>query len=174
MHNQSTAAPADLVRFALELERIRTGYLETHNKLIEARIEEDAARNAYDKIGTVKALGRVVSYAQKTFDLFDQFAALAVEIQPVTSTEQKLELLASQAGLAPAFRPRVSIPELILAGVDGPERAMQPLRQLIAWGTDDAAKLGTQRARESRDWLAAELAAEERGCVVCDPAEGHQ
>jgi hypothetical protein len=172
MQTQTTATRADLVRFAYQLERIRTGYQEAHNKLVEARIEEDAARDAYDKIGTVEALGRVVAYAQKTFDLFDQFAALAVEIQPVTSTEQKLELLASQAGLASAFRPRVSIPELILAGVDGTDGAMGPLRQLMVWGTDDAAKLGAQRAREARDWLKSEIDAAERGCAVCEPAEG--
>lgn len=174
MQTQSTATRADLVRFALELERIRTGYLEAHNNLVEARIEEHAARDAYDKIRTVEALGSVVAYTQKTFDLFDEFVALAGEIQPVTSTEQKLELLASHAGLAPEFRPRVSVPELILAGVDGTEGALSGLRQLMAWATDDASKLGAQRARESIDWLKSEIDAEERGCVVCDPADGWQ
>jgi hypothetical protein len=167
-----TATPADLVRFAYELERIRTGYLAAHNALTVARADEDRCRDAYDKIGTVDALGRVVAHAQTTFDLFNQFASLAVEIQPVTSTEQKLKLLASDAGLAPEFRPRVSIPELILAGVDGTEGALSGLRQLMVWGTDDMTKLGAQRARESRDWLQAELDAGERGATLLEPAEG--
>lgn len=174
VQSQTVATTADLARFALELERIRTQYIDASSALSDARRDEDAARDAHNKAATVAALDRVVANAQAMFDLFDQFAWLAAEIQPLTSTEQKLALLASDATLAPAFRLRVSIPELVLAGVDGTEDALSTLHQLIRWGCDDTAKLCTQKARESRDWLAAEMLAENRGCVVCDTAADWQ
>jgi hypothetical protein len=171
-NESSSATIADLTRFALELEAIRVQYAEASIAMSKALYDEDDARNANDKPGTVAALHRVVAHGQAKFDLFDRFATLAVEIQTVTSTEQKLELLAAQAKLASAFRSRVSIPELVLAGVDAADGEVSTLHHLIRWGVDDTVKLHLQRTRESRDWLASELAAEERGATLLDPAEG--
>jgi hypothetical protein len=120
MQGQLTATPADLVRFARELGRIGGEYRAAHEALVAARLDEERCREASDKAGAVEALTRVVAHAQRTFDLFDQFSVLAVEIQPVISTAQKLAVLGLDVGLASAFRQRVSLIELVLVGVDAP------------------------------------------------------
>jgi len=168
MHNQSIATPADLVRFAFEIDRIHMGYLVTRNALSEARRIEGECSDRGDRRGVFNALKRVVERTQTTFDLWVQFVLIAVETDQVTSLAQRLELLAADARLAPAFRATATIGYLIRAGVDGEEGSLGPLHQLILWGTDPMVRLCAQRAREELGWLRAGLLAEERGAILSD------
>lgn len=167
-----SATTADLMRFAYELERIRQSYLAARDAIAEHRRSEDAARNRGDRRAVIEALEWIVGWTQATVDLYAQFRILEAEIDPVTSLAQRLAIIGAPLELEAVFDTTEGIASMLGAAIDSTPHQLGGLHQLLALVRDESARLSLRKARQSRDWLAAELSAEQRGAILAVCADG--
>lgn len=167
-----SATIADLLRFAIELERIRQTYLAARDAIDEHRRAEEAARDRGDRRAVIEALDYVIGWSQEAFDHCAQFQVLAAEVDMTTTVAQRLAIIGAPLELESSFDPSEGIVCMLGAAIDSTPHELGGLYQLLAFVGDEGVRLSVQKARESRDWLKAELSAEQRGAILADCAEG--